>query len=87
VKYEILQPLAIRRVGDSTFVFDRNNATLHTFNETGAFLWELLETGAGTAALRERLCQAYKVGPEEAEADVSAFLNALEHKKLVSITQ
>ena len=47
-------------------------------NETGVFLWRLLETGADVPALVDALLGEYEgVDRETATGDVEAFLNSL----------
>ena len=48
-----------------------------TLNETGAFLWHLLEKGSDTEALVRALCDEYEVTEETALADVETFLATL----------
>ncbi|MBO7275434.1 MAG: PqqD family protein [Clostridia bacterium] len=46
-------------------------------NDTGAFLWKLMERECTVAQLVDRLTQEYKVTREVAEYDVDAFVTAL----------
>ncbi len=48
--------------------------SLITLNETGAFLWRLLENGASREALVEALLEEYDVDKERAEKDLDALL-------------
>lgn len=48
-----------------------------TLNETGAFLWGLLNQGAAPEDLVRRLTEEYDVTPEEARRDVDAFLQRM----------
>jgi hypothetical protein len=52
-------------------------------NETGAFLWELLEKGAEKQELVEAMTAEYDVDAATAEADVEVFLNELRAKALI----
>ncbi len=45
-----------------------------TVNETGALLWQLLQSETDRAALVAALLAEYDVTPEVAERDVDAFL-------------
>ena len=53
-------------------------------NETGAFLWGLLEQGAEVETLVARLCEEYEVTAEDAARDVEAFLTRLREKALIA---
>lgn len=47
-------------------------------NETGAFLWQLLETDQTPDTLAQALTEAYEVELPQAKADTLAFLAQLE---------
>ena len=51
-----------------------NLGSLITLNETGAFLWRLLEDGASRGELLEALLEEYDVTNERAEKDLDALL-------------
>lgn len=51
---------------------------LITLNETGAFLWKLLQEKEQTEkTLAEALCEEYETNPEEANADIEEFLQRI----------
>nr|MBO4518249.1 PqqD family protein [Clostridia bacterium] len=52
-------------------------------NETGAFLWKILEKGAEREDLIKALLSEYEVDEKTAAADVSAFTDKLREAKLV----
>ena len=52
-------------------------------NETGAFLWKLLEKDVEKPELVESLTKEYEVDAETAEKDVDAFLTRLREKALI----
>ena len=43
-------------------------------NETGAFLFKLLQSGADKQELVNKLLEEYEVEPEKASADIDVFL-------------
>jgi hypothetical protein len=47
-------------------------------NESGAFLWELLEQGLNRDQIVNRLCQEFDTEPEDVEKDVEDFFQQLE---------
>lgn len=72
----------LRNVAGSDVVVPVGKATLEfsgmiTLNETGALLWELLETEQTVASLTAGITDRYEVTAAQAEADVQAFLNKL----------
>lgn len=56
-----------------------------SLNETGSFLWKLIEreTGASDEELAENLCKAFDVEPERAGEDISDFLRELSGQGLI----
>ncbi len=53
-------------------------------NETGAFLWNMLEKGAEKQELVTSLTKEYEVDAQTAEKDVEDFLTRLREKALVN---
>ncbi len=53
-------------------------------NETGAFLWRLLEKGATEEEAVSALLKEYDVDEETAKADVKAFTNKLTEAGLLA---
>ncbi|HBX22962.1 MAG TPA: PqqD family protein [Desulfotomaculum sp.] len=56
-----------------------------TLSETGAFLWEILEKGAGVNELVDQLLLEYDVDETTARADVVEFIAALEEGALLEL--
>jgi len=56
-----------------------------SLNETGSFLWKLLESedGALKEDLVDELCNSFDVEPDRAEADVDDFLKDLSDQGLI----
>lgn len=54
-----------------------------SLNESGAFLWRMLETGAERDELVARMTEEYDVSAETAERDVEKFLAQLREKALM----
>lgn len=52
-------------------------------NETGAFLWKLVEQGASRDELLNSLLEAYEVEREKAEQDVDKFISVLQQNNFV----
>ena len=54
-----------------------------SLNESGAFLWGLLEKGAERQELIDALTGEYSVDAQTAAADVDAFLGQLRERDLI----
>ncbi len=60
-----------------------NPNQIMSVNETGAFLWGLLEKGADKQGLVDSLTKEYEVDVQTAEKDVDDFLTRLREKALI----
>lgn len=54
-----------------------------SLNESGAFLWRVLENGAEQETLVDRMMEEYEVSAETAVQDVEKFLTQLREKALI----
>ena len=52
-------------------------------NQSGALLWPMLQAGTSAAALADRLAAAFGLSPEQARADVDAWLAWLDAESLL----
>jgi len=50
-------------------------ASIYRFNGTGSLIWQLLDTPRGLADLIAAVQREYAVGQEQAQKDVTQFLN------------
>lgn len=77
----------LREVADSYLVVAVGEAVKHfsgviNLNETGAFLWRLLEKGADEEQLKKELLAEYDVDEQTAEKDIRTFVEKLEKANL-----
>lgn len=70
---EVAGNTVIVPVGEETVEFNG----IITINETGRFIWDLLEKGIEKEELLKVFLAEYKVGEAEAKEDISAFLQTL----------
>ena len=73
----------LRKVADSYVVVPVGKLTLDfngiiNLNETGAFLFGLLQEGAEKEDLLRKMLEEYDVTPEKAAADIDIFLKKAE---------
>ena len=76
---KIKENFILRKVADSYIVVPVNSMTLNfngiiNLNETGAFLFEKLQQGAGREDLINALLEEYDVAPDRAANDVDVFI-------------
>lgn len=76
---KIKEDFILRKVADSYVVVPVNKQTLDfngiiNLNETGAFLFELLQNGAEKSDLLSKMLDEYEVSEQEASADIDEFI-------------
>ena len=77
MQFKISDQLSVRKIENEIFILNRKDSRLHTFNGTGAALWETMQTDGSCNALIKKLTETYNVDPPTAEKDVTDFLNEL----------
>jgi hypothetical protein len=60
-------------------------ASIYSFNGTGTLIWKLLASPRSVAALASAVAQEYEVDPEQAENDVTSFVNEMKAVGLVEV--
>ena len=78
----------LRKVADSYVVVPVGKATVDfngmiNLNETGAFLWQQLQKGAGEEALINAMLSEYDVDEETALEGIDSFLKKLREADLL----
>jgi hypothetical protein len=74
------QAVVSRRVAGETLIVPVRGkvgdlGSIYSFNETGSLIWQSLETPKGLSELIGAVEHEYEVGQEQAERDVTQFLN------------
>ncbi len=87
---KIKEGFVLRQVAGSYIIIGVSDEAIDfngmiTINETGAFLWSILEKGATKEELLEKLLSEYEVDKETAEKDISAFLSKLQSGNLLEV--
>ena len=77
----------IRRIGDDIIAIPVGGTVLNAnilimLNESGLFLWKLLEKGAEEEELAASLCNEYETDSETAVNDVRDFVSFLKSRKV-----
>lgn len=76
---KVIDTYVIMGLGSDNYVPNR----IMSLNETGAYLWGLLEKGSDKQALIDNLISEYEVDLTTAEKDVDVFLDQLRDKDLI----
>ena len=79
---KIKDGLLLCKVGDSSVVM-ATGSTMHlegltTVNETGEFIWSLLQDDTDEDAIVRAMCEEFDVDAQTAREDVRAFLQMLQ---------
>ena len=79
---KVKENFMLRKVADSYVVVPVGRQTLDfngiiNLNETGAFLFELLQKGASRDEIVEKLLAEYEVERDRAQADVDKFIQSV----------
>lgn len=85
---KIKEGYILREVAGNYIVVAVGNAVKNfngviNLNESGAFLWKVLEKGASIEQLKKELLGEYDVEESVAEADINSFIGKLEEKGLL----
>ncbi len=57
--------------------------SIHTLNETGSLIWQLIDGQTPVGRIAEAMCEAYDVTAEEAERDALEFVASLQTAGLI----
>jgi hypothetical protein len=78
--------LAIRRIENDVFILVRDDSTLHSFNETGTFIWDQLQSGTPVGKIPQMIADRFEINIDAARNDMIEFINDLEKTGLISIS-
>ena len=78
--------LSVKKIDSNLFILDRENSMIHSFNATGAVIWDFIQRSAPKEKIIEHLCELYDIGAAQALMDTEAFIASLQEKKLLSVT-
>jgi Coenzyme PQQ synthesis protein D (PqqD) len=75
--------IAHRIIEGQAYIINSKTSTLHELDETGTFIWKLLEKGKAPREIAESLAANYDVSTEQAFKDTKEFLCELETKGIL----
>ena len=76
--------LAFRVIDSKAYVVNTKDSMLHEMNETGTFIWKLLDPPGSTLnAMVNKIINEFSVTKKEAEKDVKDFLSMLAKHGLI----
>ena len=83
-KYVKTNNVACRIIEGQAFIINTKTSTLHELDETGTFIWELIEKNKSAQEIAEKLASTYAVTTEHALKDVIDFIEELDKKGIVN---
>jgi hypothetical protein len=78
--------LIVKRIGKETIILTESGEELHTLDETGTFVWSVIDGKRTVGQILDNLCAEYDVVRDRAQKDLLSFIEALEEKKIVRFT-
>jgi len=76
---------ASRLIAGEAIVLTPMDSKIHSLNETGSRIWELLANEPTVGELVAQIHSEFKVSEEQARADVIAFIEELATKGMVTL--
>ncbi|MEW6607296.1 MAG: PqqD family protein [bacterium] len=76
---------ASRIVEGEAVIFTPEDSMIHSLNEVGTRIWELLEQEKTIEDIVRVICKEYEVEEKEAEQDIMGFIETLHDKKIVDL--
>lgn len=82
--YPVIHPeLTWRLLDGEAVIVSPTTGEIRVLNQAGAAIWQKLVTGSQVEDIEKVLAQQYDLSPQQAEADVSAFLDDLTNRGLI----
>jgi len=83
--FPVIHPELIWRLLDGEVVIvSPATGEIRVLNQVGAAIWQQLVTGSQVEEITKTLVQQYALSPQQAEADVCAFLDDLTNRELIT---
>ena len=76
--------VVFRRLDERMVLVHLKTNQIYELNETGARVWELLESGASPTDLAPRLSTEFDAEPQTLESEIRSLLNDLETEGLIT---
>lgn len=78
---------AFRIIDGEAVIMTLENNTLHALNDVGSRIWELSDGSKTLVEIIEAINSEYEVGYEESKADCISFIEELQDKGMLELTQ
>lgn len=78
---------AWRRVENEVLIISSDSNTLTVLNDTGARVWELLDSPASVDALAVAIADEFEVDEPSARRDIESFVADLSKRRLIVVEE
>jgi hypothetical protein len=75
--------LISKKMEDGTVIVSPIDGELRVLNEVGAFIWDRIDGRNGVDTIIQQVTDHFDVSYDQADADVMAFIQALEERDLI----
>ncbi len=75
--------IAWRVIEGQAFIINTKTSTLHELDETGTFIWKLIEKGSSIEETAKELSERFDVSTGQAVKDIRDFITELEKKGIL----
>ncbi len=75
--------LAYRKIDGKIFIVDMKTSMLHSVNEIGSLIIDLLQKNYNFNEIAQKIVQEYDVNIEDVILDIKNFVSILREKKLI----
>jgi len=82
-----IDSLVARRIGEETILVNESGDTLHTLNETGSFVWSLIDGRRSLGEILSFMGKEYDLPADAAEKEVADFVQELAQRGLVRVAE
>ncbi|MBE2220481.1 MAG: PqqD family protein [Anaerolineae bacterium] len=83
--YPVIHPeLTWRLLDGEAVIVSPTTGEIRVLNQAGADIWQQIVTGSQVQDIERALARQYALSPQQAEADVSAFLEDLTNHGLIT---
>ncbi|MBI4137120.1 PqqD family protein [Candidatus Roizmanbacteria bacterium] len=86
-QYRIKKGFIVQKMSKKYVLFDPETSTLHTINETGAFIFSSLKKKMTYQDISQKIATRYKIALEKAQQDTSTFIDLLKKKGIISTSK
>ena len=87
MKYKLQKGLIVQKLDDKITIFDGEESTLYTFNETASYIFAKIKLGWEKKKLIDALEKKYGISQKKAEKDIDGLIRELRKKKIIQLSK